>query len=65
MTERDEIRIYQWQRRWIRRTFGLKAAQSANYGWFVDDDTVMTKIYGHGVLKTWIDDGVMMHDYGF
>ena len=54
--EQVEDRIYISQARWILKRFGAKAADSANYGWGVDETdnwvNVQTKVYGHGVLRS-------------
>jgi hypothetical protein len=51
-----EDKIYEEQFAKIKETFGEDAANSANYGWGVDEheDTIAinTKIYGHGVLTS-------------
>jgi hypothetical protein len=51
-----EDTIYDEQADWIRAHFGQKAADNANYGWGVSggDDylDVATKVYGHGVLRS-------------
>lgn len=55
-TNAAEKRIYQVQETLIRKRFGKKAADKANYGWGVDgtEDSVdvCTKIYGHGTLTS-------------
>jgi len=52
-----EKQIYQRQRAFIKKTFGEKAVESANYGWYVDDVAVTTKVYGYGVIETAFEDG--------
>lgn len=51
-----EDRIYQVQVELIRKRFGKKVADKANYGWGVDGNKdyvdVCTKIYGHGTLTS-------------
>jgi hypothetical protein len=48
----NEEAIYDAQHQWIMDHFGREAARTANYGWFVDDYSVSTKIYGQGVLMS-------------
>lgn len=52
MDEQMEDRVYAAQEAWIRARCGKKAAEIANYGWYVDEYTVSTKIYGHGILMS-------------
>lgn len=51
-----EERAYAAQAAYIRKRFGKEAAESANYGWGVEDwengVIISTKVYGHGVLTT-------------
>jgi hypothetical protein len=63
-----EERIYRAQYRWIKKNYGQRPANDANYGWGVsssDDGSpdVATKVYGHGVLRTWIESGRIKHDF--
>jgi hypothetical protein len=48
--------IYDQQYELIKERFGRKAADEANYGWFVDACEsrviVSTKVYGHGILQS-------------
>jgi len=64
-----EDRIYNEQERIIRRDFGKRAADRANYGWGVDDGdehlTVNTKVYGHGVFTTVADRRTGVLDHAF
>lgn len=45
---------YEAQREYILAEFGEEAADTANYGWGVDEivGVIATKVYGHGVLTT-------------
>lgn len=49
-----EDEAYDAQEAWIKENCGDEAANTANYGWFVDevDGNICTKVYGHGVLTT-------------
>lgn len=53
-----EARAYDEQYNEILRQYGKDAADKANYGWGVsgDDDgtDIATKVYGHGVLSSYI-----------
>ena len=64
-----EDRIYREQERIIRRDYGKRAADQANYGWGVDEDDgsiiVSTKVYGHGVLITYGDRSTGVLDHAF
>lgn len=57
MNEKTENDAYDEQEKWIRQAFGRRVAESANYGWGVDEfaGTICTKIYGHGYLTTDVD----------
>jgi hypothetical protein len=61
--DRLEGQIYVNQERFIRETFGDRAANTANYGWGVDEveRVVMTKVYQHGVVTTSMDDPASHH----
>lgn len=55
-----EDKAYDEQYDLIKKDCGKKAADNANYGWFVDgrEDRytyIETKVYGHGVLKSTCD----------
>lgn len=51
-----ENQIYIEQQAYIKKAFGKKACDHANYGWGVSGDkdylSVATKVYGHGVLTS-------------
>jgi len=50
--------IFDAQHQFIEHQCGKKAAQKANYGWFMDADTVYTKVYGFGIIATDYDDNL-------
>jgi len=51
-----ESRIYGEQYEEVKREYGKRAADRANYGWGVEDGDgyvrVSTKVYGRGVLSS-------------
>jgi len=51
-----EVEIYDEQYEYIKKHFGKDAADSANYGWGVDElgngFRVATKVYGRGTLTS-------------
>ena len=51
-----EDEIYAQQYQWVKDKFGKEAADSANYGWGVDETgealAIETKVYGHGILTS-------------
>ena len=64
-----EARVYNEQYDWIRKKFGKRAAEVANYGWGVTGDedyvSVATKVYGHGVLESNVRLGADEIDHSF
>jgi hypothetical protein len=58
-----EDAVYASQQAYIRKRFGKKAADHANYGWGVDEYMVSTKVYGHGVLTSEYRRGKVYHDF--
>lgn len=60
MSHQVEDSVYEAQTEWIKTNIDENAAKLANYGWFVDDNVVETKVYGHGVLST---DAYLNHDF--
>lgn len=63
MTDEQERQIYDAQDRWINRRFGHEAAAMANYGWGATEWDIATKVYGHGVLRSWIAEGRVQHEF--
>ena len=51
MTEADELKAYDSQDAWLEEHF---PKAKVNMGWAVDgvEETICTKVYGHGVLVT-------------
>ena len=47
-----DTELYELQTKFIIEQCGEDAANKANYGWFTDDDIVLTKVYGYGVIST-------------
>ena len=41
----EESRIYDAQEKEIKKKYGKRAMEYANYGWGVDDHSVSTKVY--------------------
>ncbi len=51
--------VYESQSVYIREHFGKRISKVANYGWGVSDDSICTKVYGHGYLSSyWTAEGV-------
>jgi hypothetical protein len=48
-------RVYDDQYAWIEAEFGAEVAGDANYGWGCGEFDVATKVYGHGVLCSWLE----------
>jgi len=44
-TEKDEDHLYDVQFELIHEKHGKRAALKANYGWYVDEHVVQTKVY--------------------
>ena len=63
-SNKEESDIYISQEVVIKNRYGKEAADKANYGWGVDDCTVQTKVYGHGVLISWYEGDKMIHSWG-
>ena len=71
MTNLEELeeRIYDKQYEYVKEHFGEETADSANYGWGVDElengFRVSTKVYGHGVLvsEAFLDDAEIPMDF--
>lgn len=61
MTDKQEDRVYDAQIKWMEKKFGKKV--QANLGWAVTDEEISTKVYGHGVLTSWIEKGKVKHDF--
>lgn len=57
------------QTKYIKKNFGKRAADRANYGWGIGGDqhhtSVATKVYGHGVLQTDVDHKTRKIDHDF
>jgi hypothetical protein len=47
-------RVYDDQYAWIEAEFGVDAANSADYDWGCGECDMTTKVYGHGMLISWI-----------
>lgn len=64
-----EWHVYVEQQKYIKDKFGQDAADSANYGWGVDElkdgVQVSTKVYGHGILSSevHIGDSEITHSF--
>ena len=62
-----EKKLQDSQVAWIRKRFGNKAAQLANYGWASDGEgknfSLTTKVYGKGILYSSYDDDKIDHDF--
>ncbi len=65
LTDELEDKIYDAQEAYILEKFGKQAAVDANYGWGADYDSISTKVYGHGVLTSYIEDSIdsVVHDF--
>jgi nicotinamide riboside kinase len=63
INEDDVDKIVASQEKYIKKTFGAKAAQNANYAWSIDGDVVSTKVYGKGVLISQLTNTGVDHDF--
>ena len=55
--------IFEAQQDFITKRFGDEAFRDANYGWAIDGNTVTTKVYGHGILTSWMEPFGVVHQF--